>query len=81
MKFTMNKYDRVIYFHLSGDYVTMGNMKQEEAERFFKSGMTISEDIPEEMKDYGVTHMVNNEYFFTVLPEKKVRKKRELSEI
>ena len=80
MKFETNKFGRVNYFHTSGDHVTFGNMKQEDAEKFFENG-TVSEDIPESMKEYGVTHMIDNQYFFKVLPEKKARKRRESTEI
>lgn len=76
MNFLTNKFGRVNYLHTYKGDITMGNMTVEAAEKFFEKG-TVTEDIPEDMKKFGVTHCVDGEYYFTVAPEKKVRKKRE----
>ena len=80
MNFLSNKFGRVIYFHIYHDSVAMGNMSKESADKFFETGK-VSTDIPDAMKEFGVTHCVDGEYYFTVVPEKKVRKKREITEI
>lgn len=76
MNLLTNKFGRVNYLHVYKGDVTMGNMTVEAAEKFFEKG-EVSTEIPDEMKCFDVTHCVDGEYYFTILPEKKVRKKRE----